>query len=89
MTPKQIEKELNRQAVMLEEACMHGYKAKAVKFHELAEEWFEEYAKPNLRNTTYERLLQLRKRVYAASVTCEWIRSANSSVCECSFQRGC
>ncbi len=66
MTPKQIEKELNRQAVMLEEACMHGYKAKAVKFHELAEEWFEEYAKPNLRNTTYERLLQLRKRVYPA-----------------------
>lgn len=43
MTAKQIEKELNRQAVM-----------------------FEEYAQPNLRNTTYERMLQLRKRVYAA-----------------------
>ena len=51
---------------MFEEACMHGYKAKAVKFEELAEEWFAEYAKPNLRNTTYERLLQLRKRVYEA-----------------------
>lgn len=66
MTPKQIEKELNRQAVMFEEACMHGYQSRAVKFEEFAEEWFEEYARPNLRNTTYERLLQLRKRVYAA-----------------------
>lgn len=66
MTPKQAEKELNRQAVMFEEACMRGFQSKAVKFETFAEEWFEEYAKPNLRNTTYERLLQLRKRVYAA-----------------------
>ena len=66
MTPKQVDKELNRQAVMFEEACMRGFQSKAVKFETFAEEWFEEYAKPNLRNTTYERLLQLRKRVYAA-----------------------
>ena len=66
MTQRQIEKELNRQAVMFEEACMHGYKASAVKFEELSEEWFEEYAKPNLRSTTYERMLQLRHRVYPA-----------------------
>ena len=66
MTQRQIEKELNRQAVMFEEACMHGYKASAVKFEELSEEWFEDYAKPNLRSTTYERMLQLRHRVYPA-----------------------
>ena len=66
MTKRQIDKELNRQAVMFEEACMHGYKASAVKFEELSEEWFEEYAKPNLRSTTYERMLQLRHRVYPA-----------------------
>jgi len=66
MTQRQIEKELNRQAVMFEEACMHGYKASAVKFEELSEEWFEEYAKPNLRSTTYERMFQLRHRVYPA-----------------------
>ena len=66
MTPKQIEKELNRQAVMFEEACMKGFQVKAMKFEPFCEEWFEEYAKINLRNTTYERLLQLRKRVYAA-----------------------
>lgn len=66
MTPKQVKKELNRQAVMFEEACMHGYKAKAVKFEELAEEWFEEYAKLNLRSTTYERMKQLTHRIYPA-----------------------
>lgn len=66
MTARQIEKELNRQAVMFEEACNRGYQSKAIKFEVFAEQWFEEYAKPNLRNTTYERMLQLRKRVYAA-----------------------
>ena len=66
MTERQIEKELNRQMVMFEEKCMHGYKSTAIKFEELAEEWFSEYAKPNLRSTTYERMLQLRKRIYPA-----------------------
>ena len=66
MIQRQIDKELNRQAVMFEEACMHGYKASAVKFEALSEEWFEDYAKPNLRSTTYERMLQLRHRVYPA-----------------------
>ena len=66
MSKRQIEKELNRQAVMFEEACNHGYKASAVKFQELAEEWFESYAKNTLRSTTYERMLQLKHRVYPA-----------------------
>ena len=66
MTPRQVEKELNRQSVMFEEQCLKGYQSKAIKFEEFAEQWFEEYAKPNLRNTTYERMLQLRGRVYAA-----------------------
>lgn len=39
---------------------------RAIKFEVFAEQWFEEYAQPNLRNTTYERMLQLCKRVYAA-----------------------
>ena len=66
MTAKQIEKEVKRQAVLFEELCMKGYQSQAVKFEVFAEQWFEEYAKPNLRNTTYERMLQLRKRIYAA-----------------------
>lgn len=66
MSERQIQKELNRQAVMFEEACMHGYKAKSVKFEELAEEWFADYARLNLRSTTYERMRQLTHRIYPA-----------------------
>ena len=66
MTKRQIEKELNRRAVMFEEACMRGFRTSAIKFQELAEEWFEQYAKLNLRSTTYERMKQLTHRVYPA-----------------------
>lgn len=66
MTKRQIEKELNRQAVMFEEACNHGFRTSAMKFQELAEEWFENYAKNTLRSTTYERMKQLTHRVYPA-----------------------
>lgn len=66
MTERQIRKELNRQAVMFEEACNRGFSTKAVKFEELCEEWFEEYARLNLRSTTYERLKQLKHRIYPA-----------------------
>ena len=66
MTPKQIEKELNRQAVLFEEACKKGQITASIKFEAFAEQWFEEYAKFNLRNTSYERMLQLRNRVYPA-----------------------
>lgn len=66
MTERQIQKELNRQAVMFEESVNRGFKSSAVKFEELSEEWFDEYAKLNLRSTTYERLKQLRHRIYPA-----------------------
>lgn len=66
MTEKQIKKELNRQAVMFEESCNHGYKSSAVKFQTLSDEWFNEYARLNLRSTTYERMKQLTRRVYPA-----------------------
>ena len=63
MSAKQIEKEVNRQAVLFEEACNQGYQSVAVKFETFCEEWFESYAKNNLRNTTYERMLRLRPKV--------------------------
>ena len=66
MTERQIEKGLKRQAVMFEEKCNHGFTSSAVKFQDLADEWFKEYAKLNLRSTTYERILQLTHRVYPA-----------------------
>lgn len=66
MTERQVEKELNCQAVMFEGTYSKDYQSKAIKFEIFAEQWFEEYARPNLRNTTDKRMLQLRKRVYAA-----------------------
>ncbi|MCI7349520.1 MAG: site-specific integrase [Ruminococcus sp.] len=66
MTEKQIEKELQRQIVLFEEECRHGQVVSAVKFEAFTEEWFEEYAKLNLKSTTYTRQRQLTKRVYAA-----------------------
>ncbi len=66
MTKKQIEKEVNRQAVLFEEECKKGKITASVKFETLAEEWFEQYAKIQLRSTTYTRLRQLTKRVYPA-----------------------
>ena len=66
MTEKQIQKELNRQVVMFEEKVRCGFKTAAVKFEELAEEWFEEYAKLNLKSTTYARMKQLKHRIYPA-----------------------
>lgn len=59
MTKRQIEKEMQRQAILFEEDCKRGQIT-------AAEQWFEEYAKVNLRPTSYARMKQLTKRVYPA-----------------------
>lgn len=66
MTERQIKKELERQAVMFEEECRKGQIVAAVKFETFAEQWFDEYAKINLRHTSFERMKQLTQRVYPA-----------------------
>ena len=64
MTQSQIKKELQRQSVLFEESCKIGQVTASVKFEAFAEQWFDEYAKINLRNTSYERMKQLTQRVY-------------------------
>lgn len=66
MTERQIKKELDRQCFMFEEECKKGQVVATIKFEAFAEQWFEEYAKLNLRNTSYERMKQLTYRVYPA-----------------------
>ncbi len=66
MTARQIKKELERQCVMFEEECKKGQVVATIKFEAFAEQWFEEYAKINLRNTSFERMKQLTYRVYPA-----------------------
>lgn len=67
MKPKQIEKELERQAVLFEEKCAAQGEGKGnIKFEALAHQWFKEYAETNNRPRTVARLHQLEGRTYAA-----------------------
>lgn len=66
MTARQAEKEVQRQAILFEDKCLKGQVTANVKFEDFAEQWFEEYAKLNLRNTSYEKMKQLPPRVYPA-----------------------
>lgn len=67
MTAKQIERELNRQAVLFDERCAAQSVGNGnVKFETFARQWFEEYAQPNLKAMTIARMHQQEGRVYAA-----------------------
>lgn len=63
MTAKQIEKELNRQAVMFEEACMNGLITSAVKFSDFIEQWKTEYASTHFKRTTMDTMNHALKRI--------------------------
>ncbi len=66
LSAKQIEKELNRRTVLFEQECQRGQITASVKFETFTQQYFEEYAKPNLRQTSYERQLLFKKRVFAS-----------------------
>ena len=66
LTPNQIKKELNRQAVLFEEECSHCKITASVKFETIAEQWFKEYAELNHKDTTLQRERQIAVRVYPA-----------------------
>ena len=67
MTKKQIEKELNRQAVMFEEKVATGvYLDGNVKFADFAERWMKEYAETQIRATTLSRYESMLPRINAA-----------------------
>lgn len=64
LTAKQIEKELNRQAVMFEESCNSGYQTTVKKFQNFAEDWFREYAETKLKTQTVRCYHNCEKKVY-------------------------
>lgn len=66
MSQKQIEKEVQRQAVLFEEKCSGLGWGGAVKFEAFCKQWFSEYADIKLRPRTLARLHQLEKRTYLA-----------------------
>jgi integrase len=66
MSEKQIEKELNKQAVMFEESCKHGQSVTAAKFETFARQWFADYAELKLKRLTLCNYNRMTKRTYAA-----------------------
>lgn len=64
MTERQIEKELRRQIVLFEEACMKGNVVATIKFEDFARQWFSEYAEIKLKQRTLEGYHQMEKRIY-------------------------
>ncbi|MCL2638493.1 MAG: site-specific integrase [Oscillospiraceae bacterium] len=66
MTAKQIERELNRQAVLFEEECKSGKTTAVIKFESFARRWFEEVAELKLKRRTIVNYRGLETRVYKA-----------------------
>lgn len=67
MTQRQIEKELNRQAILFDEKCAgQVLESGNIKFETFARQWMEEYAGQKLRPKTIGRLHQLEPRIYSA-----------------------
>lgn len=66
MTPKQIEKEVQRQAILFEEQCKKGLVTDGkTKFKTFAEEWFK-HKKSDLRPKTYARYASMLPRINMA-----------------------
>ncbi|WP_368220735.1 tyrosine recombinase XerC [Anaerotruncus rubiinfantis] len=67
MTDRQIEKELQRQAVLFEEKCHAGAVADSnIKFKAFSEQWFREYAEVKLKTRTIDLYHQFEARAYKA-----------------------
>lgn len=67
MTPRQIEKELNRQAVLFEEQVLaSGVKNGNIRFADFTKIFIEEYARPNLKAQTVYDYEEHLKRINMA-----------------------
>ena len=64
MTPRQIEKEVERQKVLFEEEIKNGIcPDNKMRFVDFSKRWMEEYAKVNLTIKTYARYEIYLKRI--------------------------
>ena len=67
MTEKQIEKELQRQAVLFEEKCRSGiFMDNSITLSDFSEQWLESYAKSNLKAKTIDEYKKLLSRILTA-----------------------
>ncbi len=65
LTPKQLEKEVERQAFLFEEQCRTGHDSN-IRFSDFAEIWLHNYAEKQLKATTLARYKELLIRINAA-----------------------
>ena len=67
MTKRQMQKELDRQAVLFEEKCRNGQVLDGnIKFADFAEKWFADYAEKQLRPRTVGSYREMLPRINAA-----------------------
>ncbi|MCI8403906.1 MAG: site-specific integrase [Clostridia bacterium] len=67
MTKKQIEKELNRQAILFEEKCITGqFLDGNITLAEFSERWFKDYAEKQLKETSIKGYQDLMPRIIQA-----------------------
>jgi integrase len=66
MSEQQINKEVNRQAVLFEENCHGGMSLTAAKFEVFARAWFADYAEVTLKRLTVIAYHSIENRMYAA-----------------------
>lgn len=66
MSERQIQKEVQKQALQFEDECLNGLAPRSVKFGELAEKWLNEQAALNLRKNSLCKYHQVTRRIYPA-----------------------
>ncbi len=67
MSQKQVDKELQRQAVLFDEQCRQGYcHSESITLEEFCVKWLSDYAEPNLAPKTVAGYKDKIRRVYAA-----------------------
>lgn len=67
MTPKQVEKEVQRQAVLFEEQCRNGQVFDdSIRLADFAEKWFKDYVEKQLKTTTIQEYKADWKRINIA-----------------------
>jgi integrase len=64
LSDTEIKKLLEGEIRKFHNDCDNGFKSVNVKFREFADDWFEKVAKLYMKSTTYERMKQLRGRIY-------------------------
>ena len=63
MTERQIKKELEKKKVLFENQVLGKTEVLPIKFQNLSDVWFDEYAKFNLKYTTFDKIIIVSERV--------------------------